>query len=86
VAADPAPDDTGRARPARRGRRTGEVREFDDPRGVGTVEDDAGERFPFHCTAIADGSRTIEAGTRVGFVVRPGHVGRLEASAVTPLA
>jgi hypothetical protein len=42
------------------------------------------ERYPFHCTAIADGSRTIEVGTFVTFDVVAGRLGRWEASAVTP--
>jgi cold shock CspA family protein len=55
------------------------VDEFDDPRGLGTVLGDDGRRYGFHCTAVADGSRHIEAGTRVTFTTRAGHLGRLEA-------
>ena len=61
----------------------GVVTEFDDPRGLGTVEA-GGVRYPFHCTAIADGSRTIAVGTEVTFVVAPGLMGRWEARAVEP--
>ncbi len=59
---------------------TGQVASFDDPRGYGTVVADDG-RGPwfFHCTAIADGTRTIEVGDRVVFTVVPGHIGRWEA-------
>ena len=32
-----------------------------------------------HCTALSDGSRAVEVGRPVEFVVRPGHGGRLEA-------
>jgi cold shock CspA family protein len=58
----------------------GTVTEFDDPRGFGVVTADDGTRFPFHCTAIADGTRTIEVGTVVEFEVVPGRMGRWEAS------
>jgi cold shock CspA family protein len=56
----------------------GVVIEFDEHRCLGTVV--AGdERYPFHCTAIADGSRTIEVGAEVHFEVAPGLMGRWEA-------
>lgn len=64
----------------------GVVTEFDEPRGLGTVADDAGRTWPFHCTAIADGTRTIGVGARVAFEVVPGHLGRMEATQVTKLA
>ena len=51
---------------------------FDEHRGTGQVETSGGLLF-FHCTAIADGSRTIEPGTDVSFVVAPGHLGQWEA-------
>jgi cold shock CspA family protein len=62
---------------------TGVVRSFDDDAGLGTVETDDGRELPFHCTAIADGSRTIAQGASVAFLVVPGR-GRWEASRVTP--
>ena len=62
----------------------GEVIEFDDAAGIGTVRDDDGtERF-FHCTAIADGTRTIAVGTKVTYEVGPGRGGRWEAYRLTP--
>jgi CspA family cold shock protein len=61
------------------------VVEFDDHRGVGTVRGDDGSDHFFHCTRIADGTRTIEEGTRVVFEVVPGHGGRWEAAAITAL-
>jgi cold shock CspA family protein len=64
--------------------RRGVVASFDDARAVGTVRDEAGGEWPFHCSAIADGSRHIEAGVVVAFALRPGHHGRWEAVAVTP--
>lgn len=61
---------------------TGRVSAFDDHVGAGTVtDDDALETWPFHCTRIADGSRTIAVGTWVAFDVQPGPTG-LEAVAV----
>jgi cold shock CspA family protein len=63
----------------------GRVAEFDEGRGIGWVE--AGdERWLFHCTQVADGSRTIAAGTPVSFEVRPGHRGTWEAAHVAPRA
>jgi cold shock CspA family protein len=59
--------------------RTGVVADVDEPRGLGTVLGDDGRRYPFHCTAVADGSRRIEAGTRVVFTTAAGHLGRTEA-------
>ena len=61
---------------------TGTVTEFDDPRGLGTVTADDGATYPFHCTAIADGTRTIDVGAVVEFEVVPGRMGRWEATAV----
>jgi cold shock CspA family protein len=63
----------------------GRVESFDDPRGYGTVVagDGAGPWF-FHCTAIADGTRTIEVGAPVTFEVRAGHLGRYEAVDLRP--
>jgi cold shock CspA family protein len=61
---------------------SGVVEEFDERRGLGTILADDGEVLPFHCTAIADGSRTVEAGRRVQFSVIPGLSGRWEATRV----
>ena len=61
----------------------GEVATFDEDRGLGTIES-GGRTFPFHCTQIADGTRTIPVGTTVTFQVRPGHLGSWEAADVTP--
>lgn len=64
----------------RMGDHLGRVAEFDDPRGLGVVRSDSGAEYPFHCTAIADGSRTIAVDTAVGFRVVPGRRGRWEAT------
>ena len=63
---------------------TGTVTEFDAARGWGTVTGDDGARAEFHCTQIADGSRSIAVGTTVRYRLEPGHLGRWEAAAITP--
>jgi hypothetical protein len=63
----------------------GDVAEFDEARGLGVVEYGPGRRLPFHCTAITDGSRQIDVGVVVAFVVAAGRLGRLEARTVRPL-
>lgn len=47
----------------------GRVTAFDGTTGIGTVEDDCGAGFLFHCLEIADGTRAIEPGTDVVFDV-----------------
>jgi cold shock CspA family protein len=79
--------------------RTGTVVAFDEERGLGEVAtgdhvtgdhvtgdhvEDRRQVLGFHCTAIADGSRTIPVGTKVHFVVRAGHRGRWEADRIRP--
>jgi cold shock CspA family protein len=54
---------------------------FDDARGLGTIEAD-GMEYPFHCTALLDGTRTVEVATAVVFEVRPGGMGRWEATEI----
>ena len=73
------------------GLQAGTVIDFDDAKGWGHVRDDGDasgdsggvERF-FHCTAIADGSRTIAVGAAVVYEVVPGRLGRWEAAALRP--
>jgi CspA family cold shock protein len=62
---------------------TGTVTAFDGPRGLGEVTADDGRRYPFHCTQIADGTRTIAVGTPVTFVEVPGLLGHWEAGDIT---
>jgi cold shock CspA family protein len=62
----------------------GRVVTFDERRGLGEVESTAGDRYAFHCTAIADGMRTIEVDAAVEFRLVPGPVGRLEAGDIRP--
>jgi cold shock CspA family protein len=64
------------------GRRRGTVRTFDERRGLGEIESDDGTTFPFHCTAIANGSRRIAEGAQVEFDVVAGLPGRWEAAAI----
>lgn len=59
--------------------RPGSIAEFDDEKGFGTVRDDDGRTYFFHCTAIANGTRTIDEGAAVVFDVVPGRLGRWEA-------
>jgi hypothetical protein len=47
------------------------------------VTADDGTPFAFHCTRLADGSREIEIGVPVEFVVIPGGLGRWEAGVIT---
>jgi cold shock CspA family protein len=65
-------------------RRNGAVVEFDEPAGYGQVEDGSGERWFFHCTAIADGTRRIDTGAAVSFELVAGRLGRWEASDLRP--
>lgn len=58
---------------------TGRVAAFDEQVGAGTVRaDGTDQEWFFHCTRIADGSRTIPEGAYVSFEVVPGPTG-LEA-------
>lgn len=47
----------------------GRVTAFDGTTGIGTIENDRGVGFLFHCLEIADGTRAIEPGTDVVFDV-----------------
>ena len=58
----------------------GTVADFDEHKGLGAVRSDDGRELPFHCTSIADGSRTVTVGARVTFSVVAGHLGRREAA------
>jgi len=63
----------------------GTVTAFDEHRGIGELRADDGASYSFHCTAIADGTRTIAVGAVVEFAVVPGHLGRWEAAAIEPV-
>jgi CspA family cold shock protein len=62
----------------------GTVIDFDEDKGWGSVRADDGSDYFFHCTAISDGTRTIDEGTAVTFDVIPGRLGRWEATALRP--
>lgn len=61
----------------------GVVKSYDVARGLGIVSSE-GKSYRFHCTAIAGGSRVIEAGTSVALVLRPALGGVVEAVGLTP--
>ena len=63
-------------------RLAGRVIEFDAHVGLGIIDAD-GVRYPFHCIEIADGTRTIEPGSEVGFD-RLAKFGRWEAANIRP--
>jgi cold shock CspA family protein len=63
----------------------GVVTSFDQHVGLGHIASD-GTDYLFHCTQIANGSRTIAVGIEVHFTVRAGRLGRWEAAAVAPVA
>lgn len=65
--------------------RLGVVSSFDDPVGIGEITDRDGMVLDFHCTAIADGTRTIGQGEAVAFRVVASHRGIREAVDVRPL-
>jgi cold shock CspA family protein len=60
----------------------GRVTSFDSRRGLGRVADVDRAEYGFHATAIADGTRSIQPGAAVTFVVAPGQRGLYEARAL----
>ena len=64
----------------------GQVSGYAPEVGLGTVSVVGGERYRFHCTAIADGSRNIAVGTPVMVDIGPAGPGSWEAIWVAPLA
>ncbi|MEO6318179.1 MAG: hypothetical protein ABIP36_05280 [Acidimicrobiales bacterium] len=60
----------------------GRVASFDEPRGLGTVLATDGSAYPFHCTALLNGTRSVDEGTAVTFEVRPAGLGRWEATRI----
>ncbi len=63
----------------------GVVVAFEEERGLGTLRGEDGSEVPFHCVAVADGSRRVEVGRSVVYLVGPGHRGVLEATVVVAL-
>jgi cold shock CspA family protein len=62
----------------------GIIAEFDEAKGYGTVRADDGRDLFFHCTQIADGTRTIPDGVNVEFEMVAGHNGNWEAAQIRP--
>jgi CspA family cold shock protein len=62
-------------------RMNGTVIEFDEARGLGAISGADGAVYPFHCTQIADGTRTVAVGQAVRFELLP-KLGRYEATAI----
>jgi cold shock CspA family protein len=60
----------------------GRVTAFDERRGIGEVAAGDGTTYPFHCTVIAGGTRTIAVNTAVEFDVVAGHQGHWEAASI----
>lgn len=65
------------------GEASGTVASFDKPAGLGVITSPDGTSYPFHCTAIADGTRDIEVGKAVTFTIAAGHLGKLEATRIS---
>jgi cold shock CspA family protein len=64
--------------------RSGVVAAFDEAAGIGIVETAAGDELGFHCTQIADGTRTIKVGAAVRFTLIAGRGGSWEAGRLEP--
>ena len=60
----------------------GTVAFFDEPRGLGQISTDDGVTVGFHCTAIANGTRTIPERVAVRYDIVPGRHGLWEADRV----
>jgi cold shock CspA family protein len=66
---------------------TGVVVSYDEPVGIGVVRDnESNVEYPFHCTQITDGTRTINAGESVTFTVNQARPKGPEAYEITKLA
>jgi len=62
----------------------GTVTAFDKQVGLGEITRDDGWKLPFHCIAIADGSRDIPLGIEVEFGLMC-KLGRYEADDIVPV-
>jgi ferredoxin len=60
----------------------GTVTEFDDAAGYGHITDTEGRHVFFHCTQIADGTRTIAVGASVSFG-EIAYLGKYQAANIT---
>jgi cold shock CspA family protein len=66
--------------------RRGRVADYDDHKGYGWLDTGGDDRLFFHCTAIADGTRTIPVGTEVEYEPVTDPRGKPEAAAVRPIS
>ena len=57
----------------------GIVKEFDAHVGLGTIQAESGDLFPFHCVNIVNGTRNINIGVTVDFETFDHPRGRTEA-------
>jgi hypothetical protein len=64
----------------------GEIECQSRPGPVGADGPPGGERVPFHCVSIADGSRSVELGAEVAFLLRLGRDGREWAAGIVVVA
>jgi cold shock CspA family protein len=58
---------------------------FDDARGLGAVRTDEGYELFLHCTALADGTRTVAVGAQVACTVVAGRLGAPEVGVAVVL-
>ena len=65
------------------GKKLGHVEQFDFDRGLGTIWSE-GNEYLFHCAEILDGSREINVGASVSFVVAH-RFGNIEAAEIEKL-
>lgn len=65
--------------------RRGRVADYDDHKGYGWLDTGDDDRLFFHCTAIADGTRTISVGIEVEYEPVTDPRGKPEAAAVRPI-
>jgi cold shock CspA family protein len=84
MAESPSTDRRPPARSPGAGSTRARVSAFDEPRGIGEVMTDDGLQLRFHCTAIADGTRTIPVGVDVEVEVVNGPLGDYEAAHLRP--
>ncbi|MGH9178445.1 MAG: cold shock domain-containing protein [Acidimicrobiales bacterium] len=62
----------------------GRVAEYDDHKGYGYLATEDGDHVFFHCTAIADGTRTIPVGIDVDYDPVTDPRGKPEAANIRP--
>ena len=63
---------------------SGVVTSFDEHVGLGLITANDGTEYPFHCTQIANGTRTIALGAAVTFTIEKNRPKGPEAYALAP--